>query len=268
MRRLKLWLLGVTASFNLLFWPLFCQHYQLKGFVLGYPNTVVVGSVPLVLLAYLSVSVRQTLVLLTYLSAGVRPTLPPRPARSLHWLSLWPARSLLVLLKLGIWVLAALLGWFFLTVLGLFPWWLRVLTVLPTYVGSVLLFHSVALVLHEAALPKPVARFATTLAAVSLVLAFAWLGAWVFLIAEGTQPSCSQRFVSPSGQRTLVLKTRDDWIDGDPTSYAYVESGLWRRELPAPLNGHNICTDASLRVQWSVDEKQINWQNSAGHGHW
>lgn len=285
MRRLRLFLLGFIASLNLLFWLLLGNHYQLKGFLLGYPNTVLVGSVALVLLAYLSASVRQTLPPLPtrslVYSASVRQTLLPRPARSLNWRSLWRVGRLLVLLILGGWFLAVLLGclsllvWqvlaalqVVLIVLGLLlllPWG-YLFAVLTAYVGSVLLFQGVARVLHKAALPKPVALLTTTLAAVSLGLAFAWIGGWGFFMVEGYAPSCSQRFVSPSGQRTLVLESRDDWIDGDPTGYAYVEASWWRRELPAPLNGYNACTDASLRVRWSADEKQVNWQTLNGHG--
>lgn len=143
------------------------------------------------------------------------------------------------------------------------------LAVVPAYGVSVLLFQGMARLLHEAALPKPVAHLITTLAAVLLVLLFAWVGAWSFFFVEGYPPSCSQRFVSPSGQRTLVLENRDDWLDSYPTGHVYVESGWWLRELPDPL-GPNACTDTSLSLQWSADEKQINWQTlgSNGHGQW
>ena len=285
MRRLRLWLLGVTALFNLFFWLLLGNRYQLQGFLLGYSHTVWVGSVALVFLAYLSASVRQTLPPLPARSrvrrASVPQTRSPRRVRVLNWRSLWRAGRLLVLLTLGVWFLAVFLGcslvmvgavqqvlWVSLILLLFLPGG-YLLAVVPAYGVSVLLFQGMARLLHEAALPKPVAHLITTLAAVLLVLLFAWVGAWSFFFVEGYPPSCSQRFVSPSGQRTLVLENRDDWLDSYPTGHVYVESGWWLRELPDPL-GPNACTDTSLSLQWSADEKQINWQTlgSNGHGQW
>ena len=270
-RRWRILLLGGTAGFNLLFWLLLGHHYQLKGYLLDYSNTAVVGSVALVLLSYLSASVRQTR--------------PPLPARSLNWQSLWRARLLLVLLPLGVLSLAALLG------CSLLVWWQGwqwlsyvspTLTVpllwglmglaasLPTYVVSTFYWHWVAAVLNAAALPKPVTGVVTTLLVGSLVVAVAWIGTWGFLLLEGYEPYCSQRFVSPSGQRALVLENRGDFVGGDPTGHAYVEFGWWRQEIPTPLNGYEIC-DASLRVQWSADERRVDWDLGSfpnDHGHW
>ena len=286
MRRLRLLLLAFTAGFNVLFWLLLGYRYQLKGFLLGYPNTVVVGSVALVLLAYLTASVRQTLLPRLARSVGLRASMgqtrPPQLARSPVWRALWHVGRLLVLLVLGGWVLAV--AFFCLAIVWWVTWLVLVtvlavigaqtvfglgllLALLPSYVAGVLLFQTVALVLHEAALPKPATLVATTLAAVLSGLTFVWVGAWGFFFVEGYAPSCSQRFVSPSGQHTLVRESRDDF-DGDPLVRVYVESGWWLRELPAPSNMFGSCTDTSLRVQWSADEKRIDWQNWNSHGYW
>jgi len=267
MRRLKLLLLGGTALFNLCFWLLISNRYQLQGFLLGYPNTVWVGSIALVLLAYLTASVRQTL--------------PPRPAQAVNWHVLGQILPLFVLFVSGVCVLAVV-WWVTLillvTVLGVFgtkstlvP--ALLLAVLLSYVASAWLLHGVALVWQDAALPKPAALVATTLVAVSLGLAFAWVGAWGFFWVEGDAPSDAQRFLSPSGQHTLVFERRDD-PDGEPGVRVYVESGWWLRELTDPPDvfrscmGTSPCTDTDLRLRWSADEKQIAWQNGSEHGQW
>lgn len=298
MRRLRLVLLGGTAIFNLLFWLLLGDRYQLKGFLLGYPYTVLVGSVALGSLACLSASVRQTL--------------PPLPARSLNWRSRWPARLLLVLLALGGWILAVLLRFPLSTVvpvlvpgyllavllpyvlwpdqsllvllllgawtlavslgglvLGLLlslPWsyLFYLLTVLPAAVGSVFLFWGLVRILHATALPKPVTLLATILAGVSLVPA---LGAWVLLMV-GEVPSCSQRFVSPSGQHILVLEQYDDWYEGGSFNNVYFKSGWWSRAIPSSLHEYDTCTDHSLRLRWSAGERQVDWQTVSEHGRW
>ena len=270
MRRLRLLLLSFTAVFNLLFWVWLCHGYTLKGYLLGYPNTAVVGSVALVALALLSTSVRQTLI--------------PLPVRTLHWQALWEAQTLLVVLPLGIWVLAVAL---FCLVVAWWVAWVAVASVLvavgaqaafsvgvllaslPSYFASVFLFQGVALVLHEAALPKPLAWAASTLVAVSLVLTFAWSSAGVVVLTEGYAPSCSQRFVSLSGQRALVLERREDWYDYVDLGHAYIEVGLLRKELLDSPGTSEICSEA-LKLQWSADEKQVTWQiwGSDRHGQW
>lgn len=259
MRRLRLLLLlSLTAGCNLLFWLPLVKHATLRGDFMGYPNTAVVGSVAIVLLALLSLAVEPS----------------PIPTLALHWHSLWRARCFLVQLPLRGWFGFGLWCVLLTTAAGLAMWrapynlvLMVLLVFLPAYLSSLLGLRCVTAALNAATLTKPFAWAVALLAVSSLVWVFAWIGAYCFLVAEGYEPSCSQRFVSPSGQRALVVETREEWYDNVDLDHIYVEIGWLRQELPNRLLWSEGCHNASLKLQWSADEKQVDWQSSSEEEH-
>ena len=193
---------------------------------MGYPNTAVVGSVAIVLLALLSLAVKPN----------------PMPTPALHWHSLWQAQCFLAQLPLSGWFGFGLWCVLATTAAGLslleapYNWVLMVLLAfLPAYLASRLCLRWVAANLNADTLTKPFAWAAALLAVSSLGLLFAWIGAGVFVVAEGYETDCFQRFVSPSGQRTLVVETREEWYDDVAFGHVYVETGWLRQDLPVPL---------------------------------
>lgn len=234
-------------------------------------------------------------VLLALLSARVCQL--RTPSRTRRWLKPWRARVLLVLLPLDALAIAGLLYglalvwwyvvlaflWNFSSVLEAVRWeplksvvggslylGLCVLLVfLPTYGASVLYCHAAVVTVKQAALPQWLSRLVTTLVLTCLVLAFTWIGTDYVPVVGSYEPEVSKRFVSPSGQHTLVLEVRT-WFLDDPSNHTYIESGLLRKELPDPFRtavGGFFSNDTALKLQWSADEKQIDWQSWNEHGH-
>ncbi|MBW4469840.1 MAG: hypothetical protein KME45_05480 [Stenomitos rutilans HA7619-LM2] len=263
-------LLKLTAFFVFQFWLMIVNHYSLRGSLLGLPATAVVGSSAIALLAFLIVKVRQPTAL-----APIAIFSPLGARFALVFLLMWsgalvviPVGVLLFCLQLVVIIILLVLvfsiGRPLSPTIGsidsaqLSLGVQSLLGIVFLCIAIVFFFNVVASLVRQAALSKAAERVVYTLQAIGLVLVLALLLGKLQDFHFGSRLLCSKAYLSPSGQRAIVVEDYKYFGDDAYYSHAYLDGLIFRKDLGDFPNGF-VCRQQQLTFNWSADEWHVDW---------
>lgn len=292
-------LLKLTAFFVFQFWLMLVNYYSLRGNLIGLPATAIVGSSAIVLLAFLIVKVRQpishppvqslspkserralVILIVGFLLTGF---LLPVSGKATFWLlstlgiCLW---FYMVLISLILGVISLVLLPIRLLISGSqissttesagLP---QIVLVVGTLIGLVVIcmaivqfFNMFVFLINRAALPKRLELVAYTLQAIGLVLVLSFFLGKLQYVIPGERLLCSTSYLSPSGQRSLVIEDYEEFWGDRYYSHAYLNGLIFRRDLGDFPNRYG-CRRGNLTFNWSTDESRVDWEKLLPQGY-